>query len=52
MSSQYLIPLEAPQVSLFCEGVEGFCAPAGAQKPSTPSQKRTTGAYKKIHSDF
>ena len=24
----------------FCESVEGFCAPAGAQKPSTLSQNR------------
>jgi len=23
-----------------CDGVEGFCAPAGAQKPSTPSRNR------------
>ncbi len=52
MSTQYLIPPEASQTRLFNEDVEGFCAPAGAQKPSTSSHKRAAGAYRQTHSDF
>jgi len=32
----------------FRDCVEGFCAPAGAQKPSTQSHERATGAQKTI----
>jgi len=34
------------QASLFLESVEDFCAPAGAQKSSTLSNKRAAGALK------
>src|SRR6266487_1205756 len=34
--------------SLFLDSVEGFCAPAGAQKPSTLSHERAAGARKII----
>src|SRR5437899_2705950 len=41
-----IFPWPGSQASLFLESVEGFCAPAGAQKPSTLSNERAAGAQK------